>query len=375
MTTKRDYYEILGVDRDATRDDIRRTYRKLAFQYHPDRNPDDPEAERLFKEAAEAYEVLSEDDKRTRYDRFGHAGLSGQVHDFSNIQDVFSIFGDIFSDGLFGDMFGGGGRRRGPARGSSLRCQVELDLPEAARGVERVIQVRRRERCGTCSGSGLKPGTSPAVCSYCRGSGYIGQNAGFINLRTTCPQCRGTGHINTSPCQDCRGKGLQIVQREISVKIPGGVDDGDQVRLSNEGEHSAGGGPPGDLFCVVRVKDHPIFERHGANLVTHVPISFSQAALGAEVEIPTLDGPEKVKIEAGIQSGEVKKLSGRGMPKLRERGKGDLLAVVHVEVPKKLTREQKTLLREYAKLEEKNVSPERKGFMEKAKSFFESQQG
>ena len=370
MARKRDYYEVLGVPRDASRDDIKRAFRKLAFKYHPDRNPDNPDAERLFKEAAEAYEALGDENTRARYDRYGHEGISGQVHDFSNVQDIFSVFNDIFGDAMFGGVFGGA-QHRGPARGNSLRMRLDIDLPEAAKGVEKNVQIHRHERCATCKGSGLKPGTKPAVCNYCGGSGIVAQNAGFVTLRTTCPQCRGAGRVNTSPCPDCHGEGLREQQREINVKIPPGISDGDQVRLPGQGDEGEPGASAGDLFCVVHVKPHPIFERRVSELVTHVPINFTQAALGSEIDVPTLEGLEKAKILKGTQSGEVLKLEGRGMPHLRGRGRGDLLVVLHVEVPKKLTSEQEDLLRKYAKMENKNVSPERKGFMEKIKAFFE----
>jgi len=372
MARKRDYYEVLGVDRNASPDGIKKAYRKLAFKFHPDRNPDDAEAGRLFKEAAEAYEVLSDNEKRALYDRYGHEGISGRVHDFSNVQDIFSMFGDLFSDSLFGDFLGGGGRR-GPSRGHSLRCAVQVDLKEVLNGVEKRIEIRRREVCGRCEGTGAEVGTRPERCNYCNGTGYVQQAQGFFSLRTTCPRCRGNGTIITNPCSKCGGTGLEAVTRQLSVKIPAGVDNGDKIRLAGEGEPGDMGGPCGDLFCIIQVKQHPLFERRNEDLITRVPISFTQAALGAEIEIPTLDGPEKLKIKPGTQSGEVVRASGKGLPRLRGRGRGYIMAVLHVEVPRKLAAEQSALLRQYAKLEEKHVSPERKGFMDKLKAFFDNE--
>ena len=370
MAQKRDYYKVLGVGKNASTDEIKRAYRKLALKYHPDRNPDDPkEAERLFKEAAEAYEVLCDGQKRAAYDRYGHAGVSGQVHDFADVSDIFSFFGDIFSDSVFGDFFGTrmGARQ---ARGNSLRIQIEIDLEDVLNGVEKVVGVRMHERCAKCRGSGAKPGTSPERCNYCGGMGQVQQSRGFFTVRSTCPRCGGSGQVITSPCTACAGSGAVEKEREIKVKIPPGVDTGDRIKLAGAGEPGPRSAPNGDLLCDIVIRDHPLFDRRGEDLITRIPISFTQAALGAEIEVPTLTGPRKSAIRKGTQSGDVIKLRAKGLPRLRGSGLGDLLAIVYVEIPRKLTREQDSLLRRYAELEEKHVTPERKGFMDKVKTFF-----
>jgi len=370
MAQKRDYYEVLGVGRNASTDEIKRAYRKLALKYHPDRNPENrKEAERLFKEAAEAYEVLCDDQKRAAYDRYGHAGVSGQVHDFANVNDIFSFFGDIFSDSIFGDFFGTRAGMR-QARGHSLRIQIEIDLEDVANGAEKTVVVRMHERCPKCNGSGAKPGTNPERCNYCGGMGQVQQSRGFFTVRSTCPRCGGAGQIIVHRCSTCDGDGVVENDKEIKVKIPPGVDTGDRIKLSGAGEPGPRGAPNGDLLCDILVRDHPLFERRRENLITRIPISFSQAALGTEIEVPTLDGPQKAVIRKGTQSGDVIKLDGKGLPRLHGNGRGDLLAIVYVEVPRKLTREQESLLRRYAELEEKYVTPERKGFMDKVKAFF-----
>ncbi len=329
MAAKRDYYEILGVEKSASADQIKAAYRKLAMQYHPDRNPGNAEAEAKFKEAAEAFEVLSDADKRNRYDRFGHQGLEGTgVHDFSNIEDIFDAFGDLFG---FGGFFGGGGRR-GPRRGANLKTSVSLTLDEAAKGVTKTLKVDRAVSCETCSGSGAKPGSKPAECSMCGGRGRVVQAQGPFRIQTTCPTCRGAGTIIANPCGSCRGSGKTRVTKELEVQIPAGVDNEMSVRVPGQGEAGDANAPAGDLFVEIHVKDHPLFERDGNDLHCRVPISFSQAALGATVEIPTLAGKSEITVKKGVQSGDTIVLSGKGMPDPRSpRSKGALILHLMVE--------------------------------------------
>jgi molecular chaperone DnaJ len=365
--SKPDYYEVLGVSRSASKDEISVAYRKLAMKYHPDRNPGNEEAIEQFKLCATAYEVLGNPEKRSLYDQYGHAGVEangggGQFHD---INDIFGTFGDIF-----GSLFGGGGRRsRQPAQGNDIRCNLTIDLHEAARGVTKEITFRRHEICTTCHGSGSKPGTSPQRCPYCGGAGRITQSTGIFSIQTTCPKCRGEGHIITDPCLDCRGHGLiqQTVHQE--VKIPAGVDTGMRLRMQGEGERSPEGGPPGDCYVFITVKIHPLFQRDGQNLECRVPISYPQAALGAEIEIPTLDGREKITIPAGTQTDDVITLRGRGMPFPRRSIAGDLHIRVYIEVPRKLKPEYRKLLQQLADLEGEHTLPERKNFFSKLGDF------
>jgi len=373
MPQKRDYYEVLGVGKSASTDEIKRAYRKLALKFHPDRNPDDNNAEVLFKEATEAYEVLCDDQKRAAYNRYGHQGVSGQVHDFSDVNDIFSFFGDVFSDSIFGDFFGGGGSR-GQARGNNLRVQIQVGLEEVLTGVDKTVALRLNDTCDTCSGSGAQPGTNAELCGYCGGMGSIQQTRGFFTVRTTCPRCGGAGKIIASPCSECRGSGIQAKEKEIKISIPAGVDTGDRIKIGGAGEPGPRGAARGDLYCDIIIRDHELFERRNEDLITRIPISFAQAALGAELEVPTLEGPEKTKIKRGTQSGDVLSLRGKGLPRLRGSGKGDLLAVVYVDIPKKLTAEQETILRHYAELEEKHVTPERRSFMNRVKTFFEAKE-
>jgi len=366
--SKPDYYETLGVGRSASKDEISSAYRKLAMKYHPDRNPGDAAAVEQFKLCAEAFEVLSNEDKRAVYDRYGHAGLDAQggSPQFRDINDIFGAFGDLFGDSLLGQFFGGGrGRGRGPQPGNDIRCNLAIDLHEAARGVTKTITFRRHETCGICRGTGSKPGKAPERCPYCGGQGRIMQSMGFLSIQTTCPRCRGAGAIITDPCSDCRGAGLvpETVDREI--KIPAGVDTGTRLRMQGEGERSPEGGPPGDCYVFVTVKPHPLFQRDGQNLICRVPIGYAQAALGGEIEVPTLDGPEKMTIPAGTQNNDVITLRGRGMPVPRRSMAGDLLIQVYIEVPRKLRPEHKELLRKLAELEGEHVLPERKSFFGK----------
>lgn len=366
---KRDYYEVLGVSRDANEREIARSYRKLAVKYHPDSNPGDDEAGQKFKEAAEAYEVLSDAEKRMRYDRFGHAGVEGSGQQFSSAEDIFAAFGEMFGGGsVFGDLFGGGGRRS--RRGADVRADVTLTLEEAARGVKQTIAFERRHLCDTCEGSGAHPGSEVARCQQCGGRGQILQSAGILRVQTTCPVCRGAGQIIVEPCHDCRGQGQVSRRVQLDVSIPGGVDDGMRVRLSGEGEPSLNGGPPGDCYVFVSVKRHKLFHRDGQNLILQMPITYTQAALGAEIEVPTLEGRDKLKIHRGTQSGEVFKLRGRGMPHPQGGSTGDLLVQTYIETPKKISAEQEELLRQLAELEHADVLPERKNFLQRLADYF-----
>jgi len=351
--SKRDYYEILGVTRTASDSEIKTAYRKLAMQHHPDRNPGSKAAEDSFKEAAEAYAVIADAEKRSLYDRFGHAGVNaaggGAGFDpstFSGFEDILGGLGDIFG---FGDLLGGGRRRGGPQRGADLRYDLEIAFEEAARGAETTIQIPRQETCETCSGSGSAPGSSANACPQCRGQGQVRFQQGFFTVARTCPHCRGVGRIITKPCQKCRGAGRVSQARKITVKIPAGIATGQQLRLQNEGEGGIAGGPPGHLFVVVHVKDHEFFRRDGVNLFCEIPVNFTMVALGGEIEVPTLDGPDKVKIPEGTQTGTTLRLKGKGMPDVNGRGRGDLFATVQVQTPKKLTREQRELLEQLAK--------------------------
>lgn len=365
-STKRDYYEILRVAKEADDEEIKRAYRKLAMQYHPDRNVGDAEAEVRFKEAAEAYEVLRDPAKRQRYDRYGHAGLEGMgVPNFNNAQSVFDLFGD-----LFGDFFGGRPQRHGPQPGRDLQIVVDIELAEAYRGITKSLQIPREELCSECGGNGCKPGTQPARCRRCNGQGAVVMSQGFFRVQQTCRACGGRGAVITDPCGACHGHGRVEMRRTLEVAIPPGVDTGVRIRLTGEGEAGERGAPRGDLYCTIRVKDHPFFHRDGANLVCQVPITFSQAALGGEIQVPSLDGPLTHALKRGVQSGEVVHIHGKGMPNLRGGRRGDLLVQVLVETPRNLGKRQEELLRELAELDHKHVSPERKSFLDKLKNFF-----
>ncbi|MBX6316014.1 MAG: molecular chaperone DnaJ, partial [Isosphaeraceae bacterium] len=349
-TTKRDYYEVLGVKRDASADEIKRAYRQMALKYHPDKNPGNAEAERKFKEAAEAYEVLSDQQKRARYDRYGHAGLEGAgVHDFRSAEDIMSAFSEIFGGGLFGDMFGP--RRRGPRAGADIQMRLEIDLIDAARGATKPIEVVRLETCTDCRGSGARKGTTPVTCDYCRGQGQVIQSRGFFQVATTCPACGGEGTRIVDPCPSCRGIGKVQARVNLKIDIPPGVDTGMWLQLRNQGEAGDPGAPRGNLRVQLYVRKHPFFERAGNDLICRVPISFPQAALGADIEVPTLDGPDRLHVPRGTQSGDILKLKGRGMPDINGRGRGDELIEVVVETPTKLSARQEELLRELAELE------------------------
>lgn len=360
---KRDYYQVLGVQREADEVEIKKAYRKLALKYHPDRNPGDSEAEESFKEAAEAYEVLRDPEKRQIYDQFGHAGLEGRgFQGFSGFEDIFSSFGDIF-----GDLFGFGTGSRGSAsrrrQGQSLRYDLELTLEEAFHGKDAEIVFDKLEECSTCGGTGARPGSSPEVCSTCHGRGQVIRSQGFFQIRTTCPACHGQGEIIADPCETCKGGGKERVQRKINVKIPPGVDTGSQLRLRGEGMAGENGGPPGDLFVMIRVKEDDFFTRDGEDLACRIPLSFVQAALGATVSIPVLgeEGEYEAEIPAGSQPGDVLHISDKGMPSLRNRrGRGRLYVKLDVSIPKKLTQEQRELLEAFAKTEGGDMREKRK---------------
>jgi molecular chaperone DnaJ len=352
--SKRDYYEVLGVSKEASDQEIKSSYRKLALKFHPDRNPGDKSAEEKFKEAAEAYAVLADADKRHLYDRFGHAGLGaaatgGAGFDptvFTGFEDILGGLGDIFG---FGDLFGGGRRRGGPQRGADLRYDLEISFEESARGAETSIQIPRQETCETCHGSGAAPGSKPSTCPQCQGRGQLRYQQGFFTVARTCGQCRGSGQVISNPCSACRGAGRVQKERKLTVKIPAGIATGQRLRLSGEGESGAAGGPAGDLYVVVHVQDHSFFQRDGNDLFCEIPLNFSTLALGGDITIPTLEGHETFKIPDGTQTGTAFRLRGRGLPDVTGRGgRGDLLITVRALTPKKLNREQKKLMEQIA---------------------------
>lgn len=349
----KDYYKILGVPRNATQEEIKRAYRRLALQYHPDRNPGDKEAEERFKEIAEAYEVLRDPEKRRLYDLYGAEGVKSSTGftGFRTMEDIFSTFSDLFEE-FFGFSRG---TRRAPRPGEDLRYDLTLDFLEAAFGTEKVIEVPQRLCCERCRGSGIEPGTSPKVCPYCYGRGQISRSHGFFTISTTCSYCQGEGKIVTDPCKACGGEGWQRGAKRLTVKIPPGVEDGTKIRVQGEGEEGEWGGPPGDLYLYIHVKPHELFRREGDDVIYRLPLSYSMAALGGEVEVPTLEGSTKVKIPPGIQPGEVIRLKGKGIPRLRGRGRGDFVIEVTIKVPKKLTKRQRELLEELAACEEQQT--------------------
>ncbi len=382
--SKRDYYEVLGTERGVSEADLKTAYRKLAMQFHPDRNPGDSAAEERFKEVSEAYSVLSDADKRARYDRFGHAGLGGAAGgqpgaDFGDLGN----FGDLFND-LFGDVFGGrgrqgGGRRGRGQRGADLRYNLQIDLDDVLNGCEPSLKIPKMKRCETCSGSGAAEGSKPARCGRCEGTGQLFFQQGFFRVNRPCDVCSGAGEVIQNPCGGCRGTGRVEGQQTLQVRVPPGVEDGARLRVAGEGEAGIAGGEAGDLYVVMVLRQHPLFEREGTDLQIEVPIPFVQAALGAEVEVPTLDGKVKLQIPEGTQSGRVLRLRGKGLPPLQQRMdpaqlarmRGDLYVRVFVEVPSKLNKQQRELLQEFASITGTEVSPATKGFVDKLRNFFD----
>ena len=375
--TKRDYYEVLGVDRNADEGTIKSAYRKLAKKYHPDMNPGDKVAEQKFKEASEAYAVLSDAEKRKKYDQFGHAAFEqggGGAGGFGGFDFNGADMGDIFGD-IFGDFFGGGaassGRRRGPAKGQNVVSEIEISFEDAAFGCEREITFSRIETCSTCHGTGAKEGTSPQTCSYCHGTGTVRTQQNFMGMtmqsNQPCPKCGGSGTIITNPCTACRGKGKVRHTKTIRVKVPAGIDDGQSFRVRDEGNAGSNGGPNGDLLVTVSVRKHPIFTRDGANVMCQMPISFTQAALGASIEVPTLDGKVRYQIPEGTQTGTTFRLRGKGIPYVGYKTRGDQFVTVVVETPTKLTREQKELLKQLESSVGDDGQPKRKSFFDKLK--------
>jgi molecular chaperone DnaJ len=367
---KRDYYEVLGVNRDASDDDLKKSYRKLAMKWHPDRNPDNPKAEEHFKEAKEAYEVLSEPQKRAAYDQFGHAGVNPQAGGGPGGAG----FGDIFSD-IFGEIFGGNrGGRSTVFRGADLRYNLEISLEQAAHGFETKIRIPGMAACETCKGSGAKAGSQPTTCPSCRGAGQVRVSQGPFSIAQTCPRCHGSGSVIPNPCSACSGTGRTKLQKTLSVKIPAGVDEGDRVRLSGEGEPGVNGGPPGDLYVQVHIKPHAVFQRDHDDLHCEMPISFVTAALGGEISIPTLDGSAGIRVPAETQTGKTFRLKAKGIKGVRSREPGDLFCHVVVETPVSLTSRQRELLREFESVTQQDHArhnPRAKGWLDKMKEFFD----
>ena len=370
---KRDYYEVLGVNRDASEEDLKKAYRRLAMKWHPDRNPDNPKAEEHFKEAKEAYEVLSDAAKRSAYDQFGHAGVD--PHAGAAAGAGMGGFGDIFSD-IFGEIFGGGARgaRSTVFRGADLRYNLEITLEQAAHGFETKIRIPGVSACETCKGTGAKPGSQPQTCPSCRGAGHIRVSQGPFSIAQTCPRCHGSGSVIPNPCGTCNGTGRVKLHKTLAVRIPAGVDEGDRVRLSGEGEPGVNGGPPGDLYVQVHIKPHTVFQRDHDDLHCEMPISFTTAALGGEIEIPTLDGSARIRVPAETQSGKTFRLKAKGIKGVRSQLPGDLFCHVVVETPVQLTQRQRELLREFEAISNEDSArhnPRAKSWLDKVKEFFE----
>jgi molecular chaperone DnaJ len=373
---KRDYYEVLGVGREAGETDIKSAYRKLARQFHPDHHPDDPTAEDKFKEASEAYSILSDPQKRAAYDRYGHAGLQGAAGGGGFDPNAFADFSDILGDffgGQFGDLFGGGGggrRRNRPQRGEDVRYDLEVSFEDAVFGMNAEIQVPRMEPCDHCRATGSEPGTGPSTCPTCHGRGEILYQQSFLSIRRTCSTCQGSGQIIRNPCSKCKGHGYQQVQRKLKINIPAGVDDGTRLRLAHEGQPGGNGGPNGDLFVFLKVKAHPFFERNENDLHCTIPLNIGQAALGADIDVPTLEGSQKLKIPEGTQNGTKFKLRHQGVPNINGSGRGDLYVHVDVKVPTRLSKEQRRLLEQLRDTLPVDNSPAEKGLFEKVKNYF-----
>ena len=371
----RDYYEVLGLNRDASEEQIKKAYKKAAMKYHPDRNPGDKDAEEHFKEAKLAYEILSDSQKRAAYDRYGHAGVDPSAGGMGGGQG-FEGFADAFSD-IFGDIFGGGrgggGGRSNVYRGADLRYNLEISLEEAARGAEKTIRIPTLENCETCGGSGAKPGSQPKPCPTCGGAGQVRIQQGFFSIQQTCPKCHGSGRIIPDPCRSCGGAGRTKKQKTLEVKSPAGSDDGMRLRHAGHGEPGVNGGPSGDLYVEIHIRSHPVFQRDGDDLHCEMPVSFSTAALGGEIEIPTLDGMARIKVPSETQSGRVFRLRGKGIRNVRSHAPGDLMCHVVVETPVNLTERQRELLREFDEISADNAdrhNPKAKGWMDKVKEFF-----
>lgn len=373
---KRDYYEVLGVNRNASEAEIKKAYRRLAIQYHPDKNPDDEEGEARFKEISEAYSVLADAQKRAAYDQFGHAGVDGNAGgNGGGFSEGFgfggSPFGDIFED-LFGDMFSGGGGRRGRGhRGDDLRYNLTISFEEAAFGTEKEVEIPQLQPCETCGGSGAKPGTGRRTCGTCKGMGQVRYQQGFFSLSRPCPDCKGSGQVVDAPCPDCHGSGRVRGSKNLSLRIPPGVETGTRLKMRGEGEAGTQGSPAGDLYVVITVQEHPLFNRSGQDIICEIPISFPQAALGTELEVPTLEGKVKMKVPAGTQSGKVMRLPNRGMKSLQGHDRGDQLVTLRVETPTRLNSRQKELLEEFAQISGEDVHPHGKSFLDKVKEFFD----
>jgi len=373
--TKRDYYEVLGVTRTATDVEIKSAYRKLAMTYHPDRNPNNPEAEDKFKELTEAYAILADGEKRSLYDRFGHAGVGGASAGPAGFDPaIFQDFGDIFSEFFgVGDLFGGagGGRRRSRAqRGADLREDLHLEFEEAYFGVEKEVKVRRHETCDACRGSGAAAGKAPVTCRSCDGRGQVRFQQGFFSIARTCPTCQGAGSVITDPCPKCKGEARLLRERTVEAKVPAGVEDGTRIRFAGLGESGAFGGPAGDLYVVLHVKEHSFFEREGNDLHCVVPVSYAQAALGTEIMVPTFEGDHKLKVPEGTQSGTAFRIKNKGVPVLQGRGKGDLYVEVRVQTPSKLTKRQRELLLELGELSPLENKPQRRSLLGRVKDMF-----
>lgn len=374
--SKRDYYETLGVDKSSSKDEVKKAYRKLAMKYHPDKNPDNPEAEQKFKEASEAAEVLLNPEKKSRYDQFGHAGVNGQQGggfsgDFGDLGD---IFGDIFGGGdVFGDLFGGGRRRGGRSRGqrgADLQMQVEVTFEEAAFGIKKKVSVPKNVTCKPCNGTGGENGAKPTRCDYCQGAGEVRRQQGFFTVSSPCPKCHGTGQMISVPCRKCHGEGRTRSKKDLEVTIPAGIDEGQRLKLSGEGDAGTGGAPGGDLYVVLKIEEHDFFERDGFDVHCRVPITFSQAALGAAIEVPTLNGRVEVKIPAGIQSGSKMRLKKKGIKRLGSYGEGDQILEIQLETPTSLSADQRELFEQLADCDSGNCHPLRESFFDKVKNIF-----
>lgn len=368
-----DYYAILGVERGVGEDELKRAYRQLALKYHPDKNPGNKDAEDKFKKAAEAFDVLSDPDKRRKYDQFGIDGLRGSsgVRGFSGFEDIFDAFGDVFGGGIFDNIFGGG--RRGAASGKNLRCEMTIELSDVVTGVEKTLDVTKKEQCPDCNGSGAQSGTAPVTCPYCKGMGEVQHSQGFFMVRNTCPKCNGNGKLIDTPCRKCRGSGRFPKMSTLTIKVPAGIDDLSRLRVTGQGECGEGGAPAGDLYCDIKIKPHAIFERRGKDIVCTLPITFPQAVLGCVVDVPTLDRKKVVQITIpkGTQNGDVLSVKNEGLSDSYGYNRGNLLVYVIVETPVKISARQEALLREFDDIKHRNANPKQKSFLKKMKSYFE----